>query len=304
MISLKFNIICAFFLANLVFVNLVELNSIFNVNPNEKVCDKRNNEPFQRHTIVNNLDKALEIGLNKSFHDKFECLQKIFDEKLNEMQNYYKLKLKEQENANASTSLNASVEAKHEKKKDKSHKHKKVEEDDEEKSKSSSKNFLGQTGFIFYSMNQNASITDFKHESFKFVEPVLNQTDASLLESEIEAFNNDMVVLKSIMGNIKKNIKTRMSLLKAIKSNERELNSEQKKSTVLGEVKEKESGKKNAPRQKRDTSEKKDKKKKKSPKAKKSTKKVEDSKTKKNKNKLPKTKVPKQQPKKDEKLTN
>lgn len=222
MISLKFNILIAIFLANLVLVNLVELNTIFSVSPNEKVCDRKN-KPFQRHTIINNLDKALEIGLNKSFHDKFECLEQIFDDKLIEMQQFYKLKLKQQAELNKdSTNSSKSSSNKHDKKKDKQNKQKQAINGE----------FMGQTGFIFYSLNQNATITDFKHESFKFVQPVSNQTELTTLENEIEAFNSDIIVLKSIMNNIKKNIKSRANLLKAIKSNERELDMEQKKSLL------------------------------------------------------------------------
>ena len=203
MLSLKFNavIVTCFLFVNLVLGNLAELNSIFSSLKNDKVCDKTS-EPFERHTVIKNLEKALEINLTKSFHNKYECLQKQFDEKLVEMQQYYKLKLNE--------------------------KHENLTRSHEDKKQKNKKNhydlLVGQTGFIFYSINENMNVTDFKHESFKFIQPIANETDASLLESEIAAFNSDMVALKAIMANVKKSIKSRVNLLKTIKLNEKEAN--------------------------------------------------------------------------------
>jgi hypothetical protein len=245
MIGFKFLIIVAI-LASTVVANLGDLNSIFSAQHPVKtarsnsadealsqVCDRSGAESFQRHTVINNLDKALELGLNQSFHDRFECLQKQFDDKLVEMQHYYKMKLKENKNVSAEqVDSSSSSSAKHTKNKNKNKKNqRKNKESDELPS-----DLVGQTGFVFYSLNQNGTVTDFKHESFTFVQPValgLNQTlhenDVSLLESEINAFNSDMFVLKAIQANIKKNIRARVSLLKAIKSNEKELEAELKR---------------------------------------------------------------------------
>jgi len=236
MLSLKLNalVLVSLYLTSLTLANLAELNSIF-ATPTfgariaDKACDRRATEPFQRHIVINNLDKALEIGLNKSFHDKFECLQRAFDDKLVAMQRFYKAQLRESSQQSQPTSISDTESAsvprkeKHRKKSKKPMTH----HGHHSSSASFSHDFIGQTGFIFYSIDQNRSIADFKHESFTFVKPaVSNETDLSLLENEIAAFNSDMFVLKALMAQIKKNVKSRVSLLKAIRANERELKME------------------------------------------------------------------------------
>jgi hypothetical protein len=236
MIGLKFLILVL--VANVAVANLGDLNSIFSTNPINpktvrqtsdalKTCDRAGTESFQRHTIINNLDKALEIGLNQSFHDRYECLQKMFDDKLIEMQHFYKMKLKETKKAVVETE-SSTKNSKKNKNKNKKNKNQSQLDDNV--------NLVGQTGFIYYSINQNGSVTDFRHESFRFMQPVtvglnqsLHENDISLLESEINAFNSDMFVLKAIQANIKKNIKARVSLLKAIRTNEKELEEELKR---------------------------------------------------------------------------
>jgi hypothetical protein len=242
-------IITTLTLASLATANMGDLNSIFSVHPvnkaaqqqrqnyadvNRAACDRKSEhgESYERHTVINNLDKALEIGLNTSFHDRFECMQSLFDDKLAEMQHFYKLKLKESKNKNSTTDGQSQQPKPSKKNKNKSHKKNK-----QQQHQSDSSAVVGQTGFVFYSINANGSVTDFKHESFKFVQPLMvaggaNQThegDVLLLESEIDAFNSDMFVLKAIMASIKKNIRARVNLLKAIRSNERELEGEMRR---------------------------------------------------------------------------
>lgn len=216
---IQFKVLGLLFLANIAMGNLGELNSIFSTytHPRESSTCNSIGEPFQRHTVINNIEKAMEIGLNKSFHEKYICLQKVFDEKLIEMQQAYK------QSAQESSATNTEVPVKGSKHQSKLHKYHGELAD----------HFIGQTGFIFYSIDQNGTITDFKHESFKFVKPVTNLSDSSLLESELAAFNSDLFALKALSNNIKKNIRLRMNLLKAIETNEKELELEQKEQEKL-----------------------------------------------------------------------
>ena len=218
-------ILATYFLVNIVLANSQSLNNIFGVNI-DRQCEKKSEH---NHVIVDSLDKIAELSLNKSFLMKYECLQNQFDETLNQMKMLYRhANLNEEPFLHP---LNPHLIKRDLKVKLGKKDHKLIHQ---------APNYLSQVGFIFYSMSQNISLNDLRHESIKFAQPhrpssLLNLTsnDVSLLVNEIEAYNADLEIIGAIQLSIKKAVKTRMNLLKEILKNERELSIEQKKTLML-----------------------------------------------------------------------
>jgi hypothetical protein len=243
MLSLKFSFKLAlvFLCINLFYADLNGGNDFSNiflnknvqgsVPSNAKSCDKKSDR-VSRHFIVNSLEKATETSiLNSTFREKFECMQQFFDQKINEIKQVYEAKVKEHLLQNL-TEIIDSAKSLSSKSNDKKKSNKKNKKQDKNKQEIK---LLGQTGFISYSMNQNDNMTDFKHESFIFVQPQSNtsaNTNQTVLESEIEAYIFDMDVLKAIMTQLKQKMGLKIDMLKAIKSNEKRLEQEQKKALL------------------------------------------------------------------------
>jgi len=171
-------------------------------------CDSPNS-PFERHTKVNHLNETIEISLNKTFNEKFKCLQRLFDISLVEMQKVYNEAVVNRTLPTNQQSVDKKSKKK-EKKEKKSTKHgRKMKEN----------TFIGQVGLIFYTISQNRTVTQFKHESFEFFKPTadpnLNET-ISLLETELNNYNNDLETLKEIQIYLKTQAKNASRKLKTL----------------------------------------------------------------------------------------
>ena len=160
--------------------------------------------------IVRNLNKTIEIGLNKTFNERFDCFQRTFDTNLVRLNKLYFEQL--------SNRTNASQTDLPKKKKNK------------EKNQSSDSSFA-QIGFIFYSINSNpkTNVEQFKHESILFLNPsnVLN-LNITQLEHEIFALSNDVSILKSLLSQAKETLKEKVHLLKESKETKKTEKTEKK----------------------------------------------------------------------------
>lgn len=158
--------------------------------------------------IVRNLNKTIEIGLNKTFNERFDCFQRTFDTNLVRLNKLYFEQL--------SNRTNASQTDLPKKKKNK------------EKNQSSDSSFA-QIGFIFYSINSKTNVEQFKHESILFLNPsnVLN-LNITQLEQEIFALSNDVSILKSLLSQAKETLKEKVHLLKESKETKKTEKTEKK----------------------------------------------------------------------------
>lgn len=169
----------------------------------ELPCNTNSSILTNKNIIINELNDSIALKLNRTFYQKFQCVQLSFDETLLDMQNNYNL-FHSQSNKTELVNL---IESSKTKKKEKS---KKKNESKSEKDKLKYKlDMFGQVGFIYYSMDGTFNTNDFKHETFTFAKPseqgFLNQTE---IETKIANYNNDIFVLKSLLENAKHKLKS------------------------------------------------------------------------------------------------
>jgi hypothetical protein len=213
-------------------------------------CAKLNN-PFDRHIILRNMNETIEIGLNKTFSEKFECFQRIFDDSLVSTSKLYFAR------NNSNSSRLPADQNLDEKSKKHSHKISKKQKKEKNEEFSLGKTF-GQIGFVFYSINEQSNLEQFKHESFIFVDPSVElNSNMSRLEQDVFAYANDVTVLKNLLTQAKQLLKEKSKLLKEVMHNQTlsDVNLNTKKETKEKEKKEKE--KKEVKKDKRSKKEKK-----------------------------------------------
>jgi hypothetical protein len=159
--------------------------------------------------VVNNLNETFSATLNKNFKENFECLYKVFDQSIVEMnQVYHDLNLNSGESLLSESQNKTTTSKKGDKKKSKKLK--------------LSENFLGQVGFFAYSINLNHTVAEFKHESIKYIKPINETNQASLESAETELFSyrNDMAILKRLLSYLKLQEKIAFKKLKSAVKNE------------------------------------------------------------------------------------